>query len=76
MTIGFGEEDYTGFERTGSVSVTVDKMENNFERIVINVVPLTFAQFSMLNVDLPEELQPLMASTDPAECKPHSSLCH
>lgn len=76
MTINFGEEDYTEFENTGSVSVTVAKLEDNVETIVINVVPLTFAQFSMLNITLPEELQPLVASTNPAECKPHSILCH
>lgn len=70
MTINFGEEDYTEFENTGSVSVTVAKLEDNVERIVVNVVPLTFDQFSNLsNVDLPEELQPVVISTDPAECE-------
>ena len=58
--------------------MTVAKLEDNVERIVINIVPLTFDHFffHLFNVDLPEEFQPLVASTDPTECKPHSSLCH
>ena len=72
MTISFGEEDYTEFENTGLVSVTVAKSEDNVERIVVSVVPLTFDQFyNMSNVDLPEELQPLVDGIDPADCKSH-----
>lgn len=77
MTINFGEEDYSQFENTGSVTVTVAKLEDNVERIVIQVLPLTFAQFSELpDVALPEELVEVVESVDPAECKSCMMYCN
>ena len=48
MRIAFGDEEYSQFEDVGSVSIDVSKFERNVERIVVNVVPLTFDQFASM----------------------------
>ena len=68
--MGFGQEDYTQFENMGLISVEVTKLRTNNERIVVNIVPLTFDQFSNTpGLVLPQELVPLVDDVDPAECK-------
>ena len=70
MRINFGEEDYSRFENVGSVSVTVAKLEDNMERIVVNITLLTFGQFANSpDLVLPAELRPLVEGVDPAECE-------
>lgn len=70
MDLGFGEEDYTQFENLGSVSIDVLKLQGNDERIVVNIVPLTFEEFSNTpGLTLPSEIVPLVANVDPAESK-------
>lgn len=67
--LGFGQEDYTQFEDRGSVSVEVTKLESNDDRIVVEIVPLTFDQFANTpGLVLPAELVPLVVDVDPAEC--------
>lgn len=70
MRIAFGDEEYSQFEDVGSVSIDVSKFERNVERIVVNVVPLTFDQFaSMPDLTLPPEIETLVVGLDPAECE-------
>ena len=70
MRITFGDEEYSQFEDVGSVSIDVSKFERNVERIVANVVPLTFEQFaSMPDLTLPPEIETLVVGLDPAECE-------
>ena len=68
--LGFGQEDYTQFEDRGSVSIEVTKLQTNNERIVVEIVPLTFNQFANTpGLVLPPELVPIVDGVDPAECK-------
>ena len=68
--MGFGQEDYTQFEDRGSVSIEVTKLQTNNERIVVDIVPLTFDQFANTpGLVLPPELVPIVDGVDPAECK-------
>ena len=68
--MGLGQEDYTQFENMGSVSIEVTKLQTNNERIVIDIVPLTFDQFANTpGLVLPPELVPIVDGVDPAECK-------
>ena len=70
MQLGFSQEDYTQFEDRGSVSVEVTKLQTNNERIVIDIIPLTFDQFANTpGLVLPAELVPLVDGLDPAERK-------
>ena len=50
--------------------IDVTKLQGNTERIVVNIVPLTFEQFSNTpGLTLPPELVPIVGDVDPAECK-------
>ena len=77
VTIGFGQEDYSQMEQAGSVSVTVLKLQDNIDRIVLNVIPVTFEQLeaNFTSVDLPEEIQQIVVGVDPAECKRNHYCC-
>ena len=68
--LGFGQEDYTQMEDRGSVEIEVIKLDANNERIVVEIVPLTFDEFaSTPGLVLPPELVPIVDGVDPAECK-------
>ena len=68
--LGFGQEDYTQFEDRGSVSIEVTKREANNDRIVVDIIPLTFDQFANTpDSVLPAELVPIVDGVDPAERK-------
>jgi hypothetical protein len=68
--LGFGQEDYTRTEDRGSVEIEVTKRQGNNERIVVDIVPLTFEEFANTpGLVLPPELVPIVAGVDPAECK-------
>lgn len=73
--MGFGQEDYTQFEDRGSVEIEVTKLEANNERIVVDIVPLTFDEFAITpGLVLPPELVPIVDGVDPAECKIYSGF--
>ncbi len=73
--LGFGQEDYTQTEDRGSVEIEVTKLQGNNERIVVDIVPLTFDEFANTpGLVLPPELVPIVAGVNPAECKIYNGL--
>ena len=68
--LGFGQEDYTQTENTGSVSIEVTKLGGNVDPIVVNIMALTFDEFATTpGAVLPPELVVIVDDVDPAECK-------
>lgn len=61
--IGFGEVDYKANENEGGVEVIVQKIDENFEKIVVSIKTLTFDELD------PSRVLTESANVDPAECK-------
>jgi len=73
LKLGFGEVDYSRNEYSGQVRVVVTKLEENVADLVLTITPMTYEQFNLEGLTLPEDLS-ADNLPDPAECK-HIVAC-
>jgi len=73
LKLDFGEVDYSRNEYSGKVRVVVTKLEENVADLVLTITPMTYEQFNLEGLTLPQDLS-ADNLPDPAECK-HLVAC-